>query len=64
MSSAALSSGLAYFDLPYVIMALIVVTGAYVERTLQAERTAVASPPAAAALEPTAAFVASSGSAR
>ena len=36
--------GLAYFDLPYVIMALIVVTGAYVERTLQAERTAAASP--------------------
>ena len=56
--------GLAYFDLPYVIMALIVVTGAYVERTLQAEQTAAATRPVDAALEPTAVFAAPSGSTR
>jgi probable O-glycosylation ligase (exosortase A-associated) len=37
--------GLAYFDLPYVIMALIVVAGAHVERTIEAEQLATAAPP-------------------
>jgi hypothetical protein len=38
--------GLAYFDLPYVIMALIVVTGAWVERRLRETQAVPETPPA------------------
>jgi probable O-glycosylation ligase (exosortase A-associated) len=60
--------GLAYFDLPYVIMALIVVTGAYVERALKTEQPSVDAPPlpspAASPLEPAPALATPGGPAR
>jgi probable O-glycosylation ligase (exosortase A-associated) len=55
--------GLAYFDLPYVIMALIVVTGAYAERTIKAGQTSAAAPPLPS-LEAAPALAAPGGSTR
>jgi probable O-glycosylation ligase (exosortase A-associated) len=56
--------GLAYFDLPYVIMALIVVTGACVERALKVGQTASAAPAPTPSLEPAPSLAAPRGSAQ
>jgi probable O-glycosylation ligase (exosortase A-associated) len=55
--------GLAYFDLPYVIMALIVSTGAWVERQLREQSTATV-PPIPATVEPGATLAPTAGTVR
>jgi probable O-glycosylation ligase (exosortase A-associated) len=56
--------GLAYFDLPYVIMALIVTTGAWVERQLREEKASAAVPSVPAIVDSGAPLISTTGTAR